>query len=163
MNWAYMHLVLNHFPIVGVIIGVLLLIAGLLVKNQGIQISGLGTVLFAAIMSVVAYLTGEPAENVLKSLPDIPLNLIGRHEDIATIGMYILITTGLVSGLALYSVWKKEKSTRFLVIITLVLSLISSIAVIYIGRTGGEIRHSEFRSDKAWQINNAPQIESDED
>ena len=49
MNWAYFHMVINHFPIVGVIIGTMLLIAGMIFKNQGVKISGLGTIVFAAL------------------------------------------------------------------------------------------------------------------
>ena len=151
MNWAYMHLVFNHFPIIGVLIGIMLLLAGIFLNNEGIKISGLGTISFAAVMSLVAYLTGDSAENVVKELPEVAESLISRHEDIATISMYLIIPSGLLSSLTLYSIWKKEKSVLFLMVITLVLSLLSSVALIYAGRTGGQIRHSEFRSDSSKQ------------
>jgi uncharacterized membrane protein len=147
MNWAYFHIVINHFPIVGVIIGALLLLAGLVFKNQGVSMSGLGTVVFAALTAIVAYQTGDPAEDAVKGLPGVAESLINRHEDIATIGMYLLIPAGLIAAMTLYSIWKKEKSVRFLLIIMLVLSLISSGMLVYVGYTGGQIRHSEFRGD----------------
>jgi len=51
-----------------------------------------------------------------------------------------------LSALALYSMWKKENSVKFLLVSTLVLSVLSSGAMLYAGKTGGEIRHSEFQS-----------------
>ncbi len=165
MNWAYFHLVINHFPIIGVIIGTLILLAGMLFSNQGVKISGLATVLFAALMAILAYLTGNPAEEAVKVVPDVAKSLVSRHEEIASIGMYLLIPAGLLSALTLFSIWKKEKSVHFLFIITLVLSLISSLAMVYVGRTGGQIRHSEFRSaaTKQYIIDHQNDKEEDED
>jgi len=147
MNWAYLHLAINHFPIVGIIIGTLILISGLAFKNEGVKISGLGTVLFSAILAIVAYLTGDPAEKVVEGLPGIAESLINKHEDLATISMYLVIPAGLMAALTLYSIWKKERSVNLLLSLTLTLSIISSVALLYTGRTGGLIRHSEFRND----------------
>ena len=147
MNWAYLHVIVNHFPIIGVIIGTLILIAGMVFKNEGVKISGLGTIVFAALMSVIVDLTGDPAKESVKGLPDFIPSLISRHEDIASIAMFILIPAGLLAAVTLYSIWKKERSVRFLLILTLVFSLISCAAMGYAGRTGGQIRHTEFRND----------------
>jgi uncharacterized membrane protein len=164
MNWAYIHLVINHFPIIGVIIGTLLLATGLIFKNQGIKISGLGTIVFAALIAIVAYMTGDPAEEVMKGMPDIAKSLISRHENIATVGMYIMVTAGLLAASSLYSIWKKDKTTRLLIILTLVFSLISSGIMVYIGRTGGQIRHSEFRNEatKQYIIEHQNDVEEDD-
>lgn len=151
MNWAYIHVIINHFPIVGVIIGTLLLIAGMVFKNEGIKISGLGTLVFAAIMAVIVDLTGDPAKEAVNGLPDFVQSLISRHEDIASVALFLLIPAGLLAALTLYSIYKKEKSVRFLLIITLVLSLISCAAMGYVGHTGGQIRHTEFRNDATKQ------------
>ena len=142
-------MIINHFPIVGAIIGCLLVIAGMGLKNEGVQSSGLATIVFAALTAVVAYLTGDSAENAVQNLPEISKSLVNRHEDIATISMYLMIPSGLLASLTLYSIWKKEKSVMLLLVITLVFSLISSAAMVFTGHTGGQIRHSEFRSDSS--------------
>ena len=151
MNWAYSHLLINHFPIVGVIIGTLLLIAGIIFKNEGIKISALGTIIFAALMTIVADLTGDPAREAVKGMPDIVGSLINRHEDMASVALYLIIPAGLMAVLTLYSIWKKERSVNFLLIFALALSLISCVAMSYVGRTGGQIRHTEFRNDATKQ------------
>ena len=165
MNWAYLHLAINHFPIIGTIIGLLLLIIGFVTKHKGVEVSGLGTLVFSAIMAVAAFLTGNPAEKVVENIPDVAKSLVSRHEDIASVGMYLLIPTGIFAALTLYSIWKKEKSVKFLVIITLILSLISSIAMVFVGRTGGQIRHSEFHDEsvKQYIIQHKNDVEEDED
>ena len=147
MDWAYFHIVINHFPIVGVIIGSMLLVAGIIFKNPGVKLSGLGTIVFAMFTSILAYQTGDPAEGALKGIPEVTESFINRHEDIATIGMYLMIPAGLMAALSIYSIWKKERSVHFLIIITLILSLICSGVLVYVGHTGGQIRHSEFRSE----------------
>jgi uncharacterized membrane protein len=146
MNWAYIHVIINHFPIVGVIIGTLILVAGMFLNNEGIKISGLGTIVFATIMSIIAYMTGDPAGETLSGFPEIAKSLISRHENIATIGMYLMVPAGLLAAVTLYSIYKKERYVRFLLIITLVLLLINCAAMGYVGHTGGQIRHTEFRN-----------------
>lgn len=123
MNWAYLHILTNHFPIVGIIIGTLLLISGMVLKNEGIRISGLGTIVFASVMAVVADLTGDPAKDALHQLPGISESLVNRHEDIASVSLFLMIPTGLLAVLTIYSIIKKERSVKFLTIITLVLFL----------------------------------------
>lgn len=163
MNWAYLHLAINHFPIVGVIIGTLILIPGFAFKNEGIRISGLSTILFSAILAVVAYLTGDPAEKVVEGLPGIAESLINKHEDLATISMYLVIPAGLMAAMTLYSIWKKERSVNLLLALTLTLSIISSVTLVYTGRTGGLIRHSEFRNDTQIPELSTQQSDTDKD
>lgn len=151
MNWAYIHVVLNHFPIVGVIIGTLILVTGIIFKNEGIKISGLGTIIFAALMAVIVDFTGDPAKDAVSGTSQAVSLLINKHEDIASVSLFLIVPAGLLAGLTLYSILKKEKSVKFLIIITLVLSLLSCAALGYVGRTGGQIMHNEFRSDASKQ------------
>lgn len=164
MNWGHLHLVTNHFPIIGVIIGTLLLASGIVFKNEGFRTSGLCTIIFAAVMSLLAAATGDPAAEAVKGLQDVAKSLISRHEDIATVGMSLLIPSGLLSLLTLYILWKKGKAARLLVIVTLVLSILSSVAMVYVGYSGGQIRHSEFRSEasKQYIIDHKNYVEEDD-
>lgn len=164
MNWAYFHLVINHFPIIGAIIGTLLLASGIVFKNEGFRNSGLCTIVFAAVMSLLAAVTGDPATEAVKGLQDVAKSLINRHEDIAAVGMSLLIPSGLLAILTLYILWKKGRAIHLLVIITLVLSILSSIAMVYVGYSGGQIRHSEFRSEasKQYIIDHQNNVEEDD-
>lgn len=156
MNWwGYLHLAVNHFPIISTIIGMLILLAGLIFKNEGIKLSGLGTMVFAAIMAVPAILTGDSAAEAVKGLPDVLSSLVEKHEDIAYVGLWSILPMGIIAGLAIYSLFKKEKMYKSLVITAFVLSVLVSGVMIYVGRTGGKIRHSEFRNFSAPAKNQA--------
>jgi len=144
MNPGYFHLAINHFPIIGTILGCLILAAGIIVKQDGVKLSGLGTLVFAAIMAIPTILTGDPAEDALEGISGVASHLIDRHEDIAYVGLWSIIPLGLISALAFYSLLKKELFGKYLVIATMVLSIVVSGVMIYVGRTGGMIRHTEF-------------------
>jgi len=163
MNAAYFHLIVNHFPIIGSIIGTLLLMAGMIFKNEGVKISGLGVLIFATIMALIANLTGDSAKEAVEGLNDVARSLINKHEDIASVALFLIIPSGLLAALSLYSIYKKERSVRFLLLITLVLSMISCAAMAYTGLTGGQIRHTEFRSDAAKKSINEHQNGNEKD
>ena len=42
MNWAHMHLLINHIPVLGMVFGTLLLAYGLVKKNEEIKRVSLG-------------------------------------------------------------------------------------------------------------------------
>jgi hypothetical protein len=49
--------------------------------------------------------------------------------------------------MAFYSIWKKEKGAKNLVIAAFALSLITAGWLGYVAKTGGRIHHVELRSD----------------
>jgi len=62
MNWAHIHLSLNHLPVVGIIFGVLLLLLALLRKSEELKRVSLGVFVLTALIALPVYFTGEPAE-----------------------------------------------------------------------------------------------------
>jgi uncharacterized membrane protein len=146
MLGAYPHLLVNHLPILGTIFGIMILIAGMFLKNETVKQTGLATLVFAALSSALALITGDPAGEAVKAIPGISESLIEKHENMAYMALWILIPSGLLSAMAFYSIWKKEKGAKNLVIAALALSLIAAGWMAYVGKTGGQIRHSELRS-----------------
>jgi uncharacterized membrane protein len=145
MNGAHFHLLVNHIPIVGTIFGMLILLAGIVLKNITVKQTGLVTLIFAALSASVALFTGDPAGEAVKGLPGVAESMIEHHEDIAYSSLWILVPMGLLAALAFYSFWKKERSAHTLAWITLVLSILAIAMMSWVGLTGGEIRHTEIR------------------
>jgi hypothetical protein len=83
MNWAHIHLSLNHLPVVGIIFGVLLLLLALLRKSEELKRVSLGVFVLTALLALPVYFTGEPAEEVVEHVPGVAESLIGRHENAA--------------------------------------------------------------------------------
>ncbi len=149
MFGAHFHLLVNHFPIVGTIIGMLILLAGIILKNITVKQTGLGTLIFAALSSSVALFTGDPAGDAVKGLPGVMESMIDHHENIAYSSLWVLVPMGLLAALAFYSLWKKERSGNTLTLITFFISLFAVGMMSWVGLTGGEIRHTEIRNPSA--------------
>ncbi len=71
MNGAHLHLIGNHLPIVGIIIGTLVMIVGLILKKDQIKQTALGINIFSALTSLFAFFTGEEAEEVVEEIKGI--------------------------------------------------------------------------------------------
>ncbi len=54
MNEAHLHLVVNHFPIIGTILGLGILVVGLLLKNNSVKNTAFFLFIVAAIFAAVS-------------------------------------------------------------------------------------------------------------
>ena len=70
-NGAQLHLLLNHVPVFGTAFGLLLRLAALAMKNDGWRSAAMVVLLASALGTIPAYLTGEPAEDVIENLQGI--------------------------------------------------------------------------------------------
>lgn len=146
MNDAHLHLLVNHFPLLGTLIATGILIAGILVRNNVVKNCAYFLFIISAICAIIAMNTGEGAEELVEDLPNIGHQIIHEHEEIAekfAILMYIL---GGFSVLGLVANYKKHPKFKVLAIIIATLGLITFVIGTKVGTTGGEIRHTEIRS-----------------
>ena len=54
MDGAHAHLLFNHFPIIGSILSVLVLLAGFIIKNGIVKKTAMAMIVFTAVMTVPA-------------------------------------------------------------------------------------------------------------
>ncbi|WP_339789389.1 MAG: hypothetical protein ACMVP2_26980 [Imperialibacter sp.] len=146
MNNAHFHLVVNHLPIVGILIGTLILMTGIVLKKTEVKLTALGVFVFSAITSIIAFYTGEGAEEVLENIAGISETLIHTHEEYAESFFTITIILGVLSLVGFVAELKKFKYTKYLAILILLLAIADGVVAKYVGTSGGEIRHSEIRS-----------------
>ncbi|MEO9851381.1 MAG: DUF2231 domain-containing protein [Reichenbachiella sp.] len=152
-----MHLLLNHFPILGSLFGLLLLGYGLLKKSDSIIESALFTFIVIAIISVPAFLSGEVAEEVVEHMNKQNDILIHEHEDAAAYGLWLMLLLGLSSLVALIRTIKKRENVRKFQYGIMLFSLIAFLTMSYVGITGGKIRHTEIRASGGLnQLNQIP-------
>lgn len=146
MNDAHLHLVVNHLPIVALLIAFLVLLAGFLFKKPEIKLTALGICIFSALSAIIAFYTGEGAEEVVENLPNISETLIHNHEEAAEIFYVLVLILGALSLVTLVLQIKKSKVASFGYIIILMMTLISMFFAKNTGTTGGMINHPEIRS-----------------
>ena len=97
MNGAHLHLLINHIPVLGTFFGLALLAFGVWKRSDDLRKAALGTLVIVALGAVAAYLTGEPAEDVVKGLPGVSRPLMSRHEDAAGIALGGAIVLGVLA------------------------------------------------------------------
>jgi uncharacterized membrane protein len=138
---AYIHLLSNHFPILGSLFGVLLLVVALVKPNLNTTLSAYLILLVSGIGGFVAYFTGEPAEESIEHVPGISHKLIHVHEEMAEnalIFVFLLTAAAIVGLWAERAQWSSAKKIeRF----TLVVGIIAFILFAFTGYLGGHIRH----------------------
>jgi uncharacterized membrane protein len=134
MNDAHLHLVVNHFPIIGTIFGLGILIAGLIFKNQTLKNTAFVLFIIAAAFGFASMNTGEGAEEIAEKLPGVTDQLIETHEELAETFSLFLYATGLV-----VAVYFAQQT----------------------GTSGGEIRHTEIRANATTPSEGAINKEND--
>ncbi len=147
MNGAHYHLIVNHLPIVGVVIGILILIAGLWLKNREVKLTALGVFIFASLASIAAFYTGDGAEDVVENIAGISESLIHEHEELAESFLTLTLILGGIALLAFIAEIKKSKFAKYLIWLVFLIAVADGILAKYVGTSGGEIRHSEIRND----------------
>jgi hypothetical protein len=147
MNWAYIHLMLNHLPVIGSVFGVLLLLFALLRKSEELKRVSFGVFVFTALLALPVYFTGEPASEIVEHLPGVAESLIEEHEDAALFALLMAGATGIVALAGLILFRRAERLPGRLVGAVLVLSLATSGLMGWTANRGGRIRHTEIRAD----------------
>ena len=150
MNDAHLHLLINHLPIVGLIIGTLILIAGLLFRSTAVRVVALFVIIFAAGFAIPAFSSGEGAEEVVEHMSGMTKethHMIHEHEEKAEFFMIFVWSLLCLSILTLLLIWKKNKAAMYLEFLVLALALVGTYVGREVGSTGGEITHLEIRKD----------------
>ena len=145
MDASQIHLALNHVPLFFSIAGGLILLYGFIGKQDQIKFLSLYFMIVAALFTIPVYLTGEGTEEVVEKLPGVSEGLIGEHEEMAKIGLIIIIITGIAALITLI-IKKKVSLLKPALLLCVVLSFASFGVMAQTAHLGGQIRHSEIRS-----------------
>ncbi|HET6363952.1 MAG TPA: hypothetical protein VFG02_02785 [Nitrospirota bacterium] len=147
MNWAHVHLIINHFPVIGILGAILLLVYSLVRKSEEVKMMSLGVFAIIALLTLAVYFTGEAAEKIVKNLPGVTETYIGRHEEIASLTLVLMEILGITSVAGLVLLRRSGAIPKWLAVMILILSLITAVVVNLTANFGGQIRHTEIRDD----------------
>jgi uncharacterized membrane protein len=145
MNDAHLHMVVNHFPIIGTIFGFGILIVGLVLKNKTLMNTSYALFIIAAIFGAISMATGEGAEELVEDIPNIGKQIIHEHEELAEKLAVLLYVLGTLSLIGLYLNFKNNVKAKLLSFLILGISAAGLFLVQKVGTSGGEIRHTEIR------------------
>src|SRR5688572_22131854 len=146
MSWAHVHLALNHVPVVGILVGLLVLGFGIFRRSRELTRSSFWLLAGLALITVFVYLTGEPAEELVEGLPGISEPLIEQHEEAAlvtTVGTTIL---GLAAMIGLLRERGGRSAGGWYSKSVLLLAFVVTALLGWTANSGGQIRAYEIRS-----------------
>lgn len=165
MNAAHSHLIINHFPIIGLILGIIVLLIGVLSRSSVTRRVGLLLFLIAGITAIPAFSTGEGAEEIIEHMPSTDAcnadctcshdaiqkaseenhQLIHEHEEKAEALMPFMWGIIGLSLIALFLEWKKKSMAMIASIVVLLVGVLAAYFAKEVGTSGGEISHPEVR------------------
>lgn len=142
MDGTHLHLILNHFPIIGTIVGTGIMAYGYFTQSEATKKAALWTWAVMALIAIPVFLTGEPAEESVEGLAGVSEAIIEQHEEAAELAIWVMEALGLLSLATLFL----GRGNKTMISIAFALSLVTFGMMAYTGYLGGQIRHTEIRS-----------------
>ena len=154
MNDAHLHMVVNHFPIIGTILGLGILITGIILKNNSVKNTAFVLFIVAAVFAAFSMGTGEGAEEMVEDMPNIGKRIIHEHEEIAEKLALVLYLLAAISLTGLILNLKNHSKAKLISFIAAIVAMGAVYIATLVGTSGGEIRHTEIRNENT--VSNSP-------
>ena len=151
-NLSHLHLLLNHFPTVGLTVAFALLIVSILsdseaMRHDTMRPTALGVLFAIAVITLPVFTTGLAAEGAIEKVPGVSKAAMDAHENSALLAFVVLELAGVS---AWFGLWRWRRTRRIppgLTILTFGLSAISLGLMTIAASIGGGIRHPEILAD----------------
>jgi uncharacterized membrane protein len=144
LNFAHLHLLLNHFPIVGILVGLALFLISFIGKNKDLRRGAYIVFAGIALLTIPTFLSGFGAQLGLQGKPGISDALIARHEGSAMLALWFMFALGAFSLVALWQSHHRQLAANWIIGSVLVFSLFTTALMARTSNTGGDIRHPEI-------------------
>ena len=148
MDWTHWHLILNHFPVVGIFFVVGLLLLGICRGSEELKRLSLQLAVGLFVFAMVVKTTGEQsAGRLLADASPGMKSLIAEHEDSAD---QSVTAAFLLFGFAAMGLYRSRKRRLIPSWATIGCVIFGLITLVMLGRSanlGGQIAHPEIRAD----------------
>jgi len=155
MEIAYLHVVINHLPIMGVPIALGLLLLGIWARDESIKRAALLAFVVLGLLTVVVFLTGKGGEDFVEHVAGVSDDAIEAHEEMATLAfiavevlavlsLYFFLRHGGYPMLRRRAASPGTQVSPLGVVIVLVAAAGTTAILGYTGKLGGRISHTEF-------------------
>ena len=141
---AHVLLLINHFPTIGMILGLGLLLLSFIRKNDHLKKVSLEVLFLIALATMPVYVSGQAAAETLKGQTGVSAEAIMAHNDAALASFIMMEITGFIAWLVLWRMRRIGWPTTGLTYTTLILAVLTVAAVARAANIGGDIRHPEI-------------------
>ena len=144
-NAPHWHLLLNHFPSIGTVIALALLLTSLYLKSEELKRTSLVLFVLMALCAIPTYITGAATGWAIGGVDGISMDMIAVHQDAALLAFTTMGLTGCFSWLALWQYRRFSGALNWNIWVVLVLAILSVGFMTQTGSLGGDINHPEIR------------------
>ena len=143
MNAAHLHLITNHFPVVGTFIAFLVLLLGWAGKKSAVQKTALLLFVFIGLVSIPVFVSGNGAEEIVEKFAGVSHEAIEAHEESAVVTLIFveLLATAALMGFALFG--RRENLPGGFLLTVVVLTIVAGVLTANTSNLGGKIRHPQ--------------------
>src|SRR5258705_6239788 len=90
MGFDHLHLILNHVPVIGIIIAFALFLLSFSSGNGDLRRASLIVFAAMALLTIPTFVSGVGAEASIRSEPGVSATLVRRHEGAAMFGLWFV-------------------------------------------------------------------------
>ncbi len=157
MNSAHLHLVINHFPVIGTLITLFVLAIGIMKKSDDVKKTAMLVLILTSLVTIPVYVSGTNAEEMIEgTYEDVDESFIESHEDFALYSFIAMNIAGAIAILSMFLYKKPKELPNKFAIFMLALLLMVNGMMAYTANLGGKIHHPEIRQDKLPWESSAP-------
>ncbi len=144
LSGAHIHLLVNHVPIFGSILAVVLLIASRVFAGDVLRRTAFVVLAATALAAAAANYSGEPAEDAIKGFPGVTRAQIHEHEEVAENAFRVALVVGVLA-LGVLVRARRTPVPRSATVIVFIGAVAVCGMMVYAGLLGGRVRHTEVR------------------
>ena len=149
VNTPHLHLLMNHVPTVGTVIGLGLLLLAFMRRSDHLTRASLELFFLVALTSLPVYLTGLAAQEAISGRPDVSVDAIAAHHDGVLLAFVFVEVTGALAWLGLWQYRRLARLAGWMSPVILLLALATVTLMAGAASVGGEIRHPEIVTGEA--------------
>jgi hypothetical protein len=146
MTAHHLHLLLNHFPIVGLLVMLAALLIALWNNNKMLLHFSLVGIIALTLMTIPLHETGEAAEDVVEKSTTINERIIEEHEEAAEWATPLMYISGALALIGLFFSLKRDGIPVAIKSVLIIILLMTQVAMIRTGYLGGKIRRPELQN-----------------
>ena len=144
MNLAHLHLLLNHWPIIGTFIGTGLLLVALGARSNDLKQVTLAFFGLMALVGIPTYLSGNLVQDLIRQEPGVVERLVDTHQGAALLALIALLLTGAMAWIGLWQMRRHSRPAGWTMAGVVAAALVTVGLMTVAGNTGGAIRHPEI-------------------
>lgn len=145
VNVPHLHLLMNHVPTVGTVIGIGLFLLSFVRRSEHLRHASLEVFFLIALASLPVYLTGLAAQAAIVGSAGVSDAAIAAHHDRAMLAFTFVEITGFVAWLALWQFRRLARPAGWTTPAFLLLGVVTLVLMADAASVGGEIRHPEIK------------------